>query len=325
MNPPNIREAILNTLNKPPSAELLDSIAKLSSFLETLSSEMLISVSEDLSAISLKEIPLIFMGSNYWWIHRFFPPDLIKNKASNTAHVYSKLSPSMPRAKAFHIAIPEKDTICFDVLFKEYAGDIVAIKESTKHFVDSYSHLTGSQPLLFQDSFLSKCRELDFSYFDSHLPTQLYLLLANQLVKTLGGPDDWMDRLLPLHTSHKWLDLGKKLSNEYSGELTETIPAMDWIQIKESVSNVLSSPLRDTKTGTINRQPILDMKVLILGDSHSSIVGGSKLTDIIASVFREVDFAWNPYGIHGLPPEYASDTYDVVISEISERFIYGIP
>ena len=323
MKSPDIREAISNSLTPYQVAALADPIARLSSLLENLVPEVPISVSADLSAIRLGEIPLIFLGSNQWWIHRFSSFELSNNRATNTAKVYSSLAPSFPSAKIFHTVIPEKDTLCLELLFSDYFADYLAIKYCSKSFVDLYSRLTGSQALLFPHDLLSRCSELDFSYFDSHLPTRLYLLLADQLVLALGGPSDWMNRLLPLQRSHMWLDLGKKLSSEYSGEMTDVVSSVEFVRVKDPLANTLSSPLRNTKTGTTNSNPIIDMKVLVLGDSHSSIIGASKLTDIISSIFREVDFAWNPYCIHGLPEEYAPETYDVVISEIAERFIYG--
>jgi hypothetical protein len=282
-------------------------------------------VSRDLSAISLNNIPLIFLGTNYWWIHRFTSFQDCKERAIKTAQIYARLAPRIPNALVFHMVIPEKDTLCLDLFFREDFYKYLWINESSAHFVDTYARNTGSLPISIGKNLMKICSGLDFSYYDSHLPTELYLLFADQIVQTLQGPSDWMDALLPLKDSHKWLDLGKKLDSEYSGEYVQSLVLPKYVKPKDSLSNILLSPLRDTTTSSMNSNPVINKKALILGDSHSSIIGASKLTDVFSSIFREVDFAWNPYCIHGLPSQYRPDDYEIVIFEISERFIYGVP
>jgi hypothetical protein len=320
-----IYEAAIASLPASPNERISSTLATIQSVINRLSTELSISVSHDLSAIRLNAIPLIFMGSNYWWIHRFTSYDHCKERAINTAQIYARLAPRLSNAHIFHVVIPEKDTLCLELFFGEDFSEYLRINESSAYFVDTYARSTGSSPILLGKDLLESCSGLDFSYYDSHLPTQLYLLFADQVVKTLGGPSDWMDALLPLKDSHKWLDLGKKLDPEYCGEYIKSLALPEYVKPKDCKSNILLSPLRDTKTSSINSNPVIDKKALILGDSHSSIIGASKLTDILSSIFREVDFAWNPYCIHGFPSQYRPDDYEVVIFEISERFIYGVP
>lgn len=320
-----IHDAIIASLPASPSDQIVSTIAEIQSVIDGLSTRLPLAVSHDLSAISLNGIPLIFLGTNYWWIHRFSSFQACKEKAIKTSQIYARLAPRFSNAQVFHVAIPEKDSLYLNMYYREEFFQYLRTDESTANFVDTYAQSTGSSPISISKDLQESCSGLDFGYYDSHLPTQLYLVFADQVVKALGGPSDWMDILLPLTDTHKWLDLGKKLNPEYSGEYVQSIALPVHVMPKDSKSNILLSPLRDTKTSSINSNPVIDKKALILGDSHSSILGASKLTDIFSSIFREVDFAWNPYCIHGLPSQYRSDDYEVVILEISERFIYGVP
>jgi hypothetical protein len=320
-----IYDAIIASLPVSPNDQIVSTIATIQSVIDGLSTKLPLAVSHDLSAISLNGIPLIFLGTNYWWIHRFTSFQDCKERAIKTAQIYARLAPRFSNAQVFHVVIPEKDTLCLNLFFREDFSMYLRTDESTSSFVDTYAQSTGSSPISIWKDLQESCSGLDFSYYDSHLPTQLYLLFADQVVKTLGGPSDWIDTLLPLTDTHKWLDLGKKLNPEYSGEYVQSIDLPEYVIPKDSNSNILLSPLRDTKTSSMNSNPVINKKALILGDSHSSIMGASKLTDIFSSIFREVDFAWNPYCIHGLPSQYRPDDYEVVIFEISERFIYGVP
>jgi hypothetical protein len=320
-----IANLALASLPASPGVQITSALIGIQSVIDILSAKIPISISKDLSAISLNGIPLIFLGSNYWWIHRFSPSEICNQKADKTAQIYSSLAPRCPNATIFHIVIPEKDTLCLELYYHEYFADYLAIKESSSHFMDAYARNTGSCPISLGIDLLTSCSGLDFSYNDSHLPTELYLLFADKVVKELGGPADWMAALLPLKRTHKWLDLGQKLNIDYSGEQVLTLDLHESVGSTDSESNILRSPLRDTIVSSINSNPILNKKALVLGDSHSSIIGASNLTDIFSSIFREVDFAWNPYCIHGFPSCYCPDDYEVVILETSERFIYGIP
>jgi hypothetical protein len=319
-----LHQATLRLFDEPLSPAIAIALDGIESIFLALSEKYEISVSRDLSAVAVNNIPLIFLGSNYWWIHRFCSLEANLEKASKRAELYARLLPLFPNAKLFHLAVPEKDSICFDLFFREDFSAHLQINEATKHFMEKYKSITGSHAInLGEYSCIDLCSP-SFTYRDSHLPTQLYLLLADKIINALGGPSSWRNTMT-LSRELRYLDLGKKLDPEYIGEEIETFSIHQNVMVKDPIANAFQAPLRETKTGAINSSPSIDKKVLILGDSHSSIIGSSKLTDILSCTFREVDFAWNPYCIHGLSSVHRAEDYDVVILEISERFIYGIP
>jgi hypothetical protein len=78
------------------------------------------------------------------------------------------------------------------------------------------------------------------------------------------------------------------------------------------------NPLGSTWQSISNQAPLLRGKVLVLGDSHSSILAQKRLTYLFAAAFEKCLFYWNPVGVRETPEP--SDA-DFVILETSLRFV----
>jgi hypothetical protein len=77
-------------------------------------------------------------------------------------------------------------------------------------------------------------------------------------------------------------------------------------------------PLGSTWQSIRNHRPLDLRKILILGDSHSSILTQHRLTYRFAAIFERCDFFWNPLGL--LNNIQQTDA-DVVVIEMSQRFL----
>jgi hypothetical protein len=77
-------------------------------------------------------------------------------------------------------------------------------------------------------------------------------------------------------------------------------------------------PLGSTWQSISNDNPLLPGKVLVLGDSHSSILAQKRLTYLSAATFEKCLFYWNPVGVREAPDPTDAD---FVILETSLRFV----
>jgi hypothetical protein len=77
-------------------------------------------------------------------------------------------------------------------------------------------------------------------------------------------------------------------------------------------------PLGSTWQSITNYRPLDSRKILVLGDSHSSILAQHRLTYLFAATFERCEFFWNPLGLRD---SIQHTDADVVVIEMSQRFL----
>ncbi len=280
-----------------------------------------VSLSKDLSALKINEVPLIFLGSNFWWLNRFLEFDDLQKNISNLVNVYSKKN-VLNRKNIYHVVVPEKD-FYLNKFLKTYSNDSFnLINIITNMFGNNYESLTNSKYIPFTNRVFDLN---EFNYYDSHLTTKCYINFFKEIIYSFNN--EYRNIYLPFDIKERlyWGDLGKKFIECYQGEKYQMINTDKEIIIDKEFKNNFSNPLRDTRVLIHNEKAKIKKSVLIAGDSHSSLFGNSKFTELFSMVFETTEFIWNPYFIHDTPEDIDFDKYDFVLLEISQRFIFNLP
>jgi hypothetical protein len=219
--------------------------------------------------------------------------------------------------------IPEKDYVIEKYFLKTVRFQLV--DEAMSYLARLCSEM--EIPMLFNEYLapLSAYEtEADFSYFDTHLPGKHYIQIFSQFLGQLGYR--WQD-ISGAFTMHNnpvcgdthWGDLQTRFGD------VDTQPPMPMLPALKAEQHAViagtpsfGDPLGSTWQSIANETPLLRGKVLVLGDSHSSILAQKRLTYLCAATFEECLFYWNPVGIRETP---APTDADFVILETSLRFV----
>jgi len=213
--------------------------------------------------------------------------------------------------------VPEKDYV-IDKHFLQ-TGRFQWVDEALSHLARLCSDL--EIPLQFNE-YVAPLREYeteaDFSYFDTHLPGKHYIQIFSQFLGQLGYR--WHDicGAFTMRNNTDWGDLQTRFGDVAAQPLLPMVPALQTERLAVVAGTPsFGDPLGSTWQSISNETPLLRGKVLVLGDSHSSILAQKRLTYLFAAAFEKCFFYWNPAGVRETPEP--SDA-DFVILETSLRF-----
>lgn len=276
-------------------------------------------LSADLSAALLGDCPCIFLGSNDWAIRAMAPIEALEDKMRLFARHIRYVRKQYADRQLLAVVVPEKDFL-MDALFTrtgDYAGMAEAMQRLGAGLDESGIDLLFHQ---FIDGLEKYQPREELLYFDTHLPTRNYVQILANVLQTLDL--NWQEvesglQVIPGEDAH---DLLEKLAGRPEELQPVYVPDFPGASVTLSAGDEsYRTPLGETWQRHANKNPIIAKKVLLLGDSHSSIHANRKLTYLFSSVFAETEFHWNPCGVRGILPETDAD---IVILEISQRFVF---
>lgn len=273
-------------------------------------------ISKDLSVVMLYSCPVIFMGTNSWAEK---PYSVARSSLDVLNRHIKKLKSHFHQSAVVMVIVPEKDFV-IDYLFlgeNRYGRLVDALRELRDDLSRDGIPLIFDQPLKGMEAYQSLS---DFAVPDSHLPGRNYIQIFHFILKNFDISWKKVSPYLSMKSEYLYGDMFGRLANsptEPQLEHTPFVPKSD-ISIKCG-STTFESPLGDTYQELINNNYIFDESLLILGDSHSSILDQKRLTYLLSSVFKETIFSWNPCAIRTGPPNLHPK---YVVLEVSMRFVF---
>ncbi|SHN12400.1 hypothetical protein [Roseibium suaedae] len=276
-------------------------------------------VSDDGTASYYHGVPAIFMGSNAWTGKRFCDRTTLENRANSVAN--RLIAQARPlQGKLIAVIIPEKDFVVdmllgnrethgnwqysVEILTKKLAGsnvELIDFEETLKIVVEG-AHIT------------------DFRYPDTHLSLTDYIKIEQDILKRVGYIEDSEQSSFKITTEKLfYFDLSAKIKLNNADFKYPMLEKECYESITLADGNEqFADPLGDTYQVLRNSQPAFEKKVTIYGDSHSSILGKGKLTDVFSQHFAETEFYWNPWAVRA---DIAENGSDLCVFEISQRFL----
>jgi len=277
-----------------------------------------LALAEDLSAGMLGERPIIFMGTNYWAAKPYLSLEYHMEKVTLYANHLKRMREIFRKNKVVLSIIPEKDYVIDKYFLK--TGRFQLVDEAMSHLARLCTDM--EIPMLFNE-YLAPLRayetEADFSYFDTHLPGKHYIQIFSRLLSQCGH--SWQD-IVDAFTMIDNTGYGDLHTRFGDGATRPPLPRLPAIKAKRLTvvagTPSFSEPLGSTWQSISNDNPLLPGKVLVLGDSHSSILAQKRLTYLCAAAFEKCLFYWNPVGVRETPDPTDAD---FVILETSLRFV----
>lgn len=275
-------------------------------------------VAEDGSAILYGNCPVVFGGSNCWAEKCYAELADYEAKLEQLYKRCASIRKGSPSAKICLLMVPEKDFVISVILLKEDR-----FSKMLQAIVAFRNRLRGiGIELVFEDAVVGMDKYqtvADFEYFDSHLAPRNYVILFSRALEVMGF--DWA-KVRPrvgMVKMNVYFDLQTKFGDTKVRPLNVyDIDFKDEAIRQVAGSPTFAEPLGDTSQTFRNDAAIFDENVLVLGDSHSSILEKRRLTYLFAGTFRSVHFDWNPAGVRGVVDTSA---YDTILLEISSRFV----
>jgi hypothetical protein len=275
-------------------------------------------LSDDMSAAIIGKWPVVFMGTNSWAMKPYMDLDVHLVKMNQ---IYNRIN-------EIRLLFPDKDISCVIVPEKDYVLDT--------HFNNDYKFKEIDELILTLDKFcvniginfhfsdylisLKKYeKKEDFEYPDTHLPARHYVQIYSKILKGIGinWPDISSNFTMKDLTVYGDL-LTKFTSLDFGPRVTKSPSVNNENLAVQAGTATFGDPLGSTWQSIKNFNPLISGKVLILGDSHSSILDQHRLTYLFAATFETCDFFWNPLGIRGNIEETDAD---YIVIEISQRFL----
>lgn len=276
-------------------------------------------LSPDLSSIVFGKCPVIFLGTNNWALKPYYPKSDFRRIMENFYYHLRKMRENLRNIPITMIMVPEKDFV-IDRLFQN-SGRYGVLKELASEMVEKAAtfgiQMIFDEPLHRMEEFQSL---QEFRFPDSHLLGRNYIQTFALAIQNLGLHWAELKPRISMRQSNEYGDLDAKLSGGNARPHATQLPLyIDEAIVLRDGEPTYCDPLRETWQHLTNSNAQIAANVLILGDSHSSIVGQKRLTYLAAGAFEECKFFWNPAGLHGEPTNYKAD---YVILEISQRFLF---
>lgn len=276
-------------------------------------------VSDDLTVAIYGQSPVVFLGNNNWATNRLHGHDLFEPRIDFYKRRVKRVM-AQGQQKYCFLFVPEKD-----FLMDKIAGNFELTQNVDAGMAGFRRFCTEAGASFVFDDFLDTYPDWvsvdDYNYYDSHLLGRDYVAIVRKIlagfdlsielsqaffsiVSGLGyGYGDFKNRLLD----------GRKSDPKYM------LPQINKHGAILTAGNTdLESPLSKNYQLFKNDNYIIDAKIAIFGDSHSSISAQRRLTYLLSSIFRVCEFNWKPWG----GPEFKTDA-DYVLMEMSQRFMYG--
>ena len=276
-------------------------------------------ISDDLSGIMYANIPIIFMGTNCWAEKQYLSEDILWlyfEKWRN--HVINAIS-SIEKP-VFLVVVPEKDVIIKRIVGGMVAGDGKCEATIERFLADFRGLVCGSS---FMDCSLgAEDKDVaDYSYYDSHLLTKDYISIFSEIMRGFALTNPSITSDLGVENDILWGDLDFKLDNPNRKGDFQYPKIANRVVTQVAGKPTFSDPLRDTWQSFRCENAPLKGKVVIFGDSHSSIYSQRKLTYLLANTFEFCDFYWDSLCMSGRFDKFSGADY--IVLEISERFLFS--
>ncbi|MEI6799636.1 MAG: hypothetical protein WCO04_10555 [Pseudomonadota bacterium] len=276
-------------------------------------------LSEDLSSAVLGNSPIVFLGTNEWAIKPYLSKAQHMLQIKKYCDHINNIRNIFSDKKIVLSVIPEKDYVIDKIFYK--SERFFAMDEAISDFSTTCSKLGIA--FVFNEYIAELRHDQDigaFNYPDSHLPSLHYLHIFENVIKKLGLDTPYNLENFSFKDDTLYGDLALKFGKSKVTPVNVQTPCVrneDLTIIAGTPS--FGSPLGTTWQSIENRNALITGKVLILGDSHSSILAQKKLTYLYATTFERCDFFWNPLGTRSIPEKTDAD---FVILEISQRFLF---
>lgn len=276
-------------------------------------------VSEDLSAALFGGCPCIFLGSNDWALRATAPAVNLRQKASHFVGHIRRIRLQYYDRQVLVIVLPEKDLLIDRVFLdsEHYAGIAKVMQEMQADMQAFGVNLLFDRAMIG----LGAYQDLkDFSFPDTHLPPRNYVQYFGCAVQELGCNWKEVQKHLRMRRDLEYYDLVEKLDGYTANPHAVNNPAFETEGcVLAAGHGNFQEPLGETWQCFKNAESVIKKKVLLLGDSHSSIYNRRKLNYLFSNTFSQTEFYWNPCGVRGHCPETDAD---FVVLEISQRFIF---
>lgn len=276
-------------------------------------------LSHDFSAILYDRFPVIFMGTNAWCLKPLSSVDELMDKMSIFYNQLSRLRTLFGSIPVYFLVVPEKDRILNSLYFNDNRFEAIdnclfslknRLLELDVHCF--YEDIVQSQ--------LGKDSSPEYGYFDSHLPSSVYVDMFSMVMQKIDSNFNDRQQVVEYEKSRLYGDLVCKFGAKTNPGEDFSFPLVGNAEAKlVSGDETFRQPLGETKQFFYNKNARLQKKLLLLGDSHSSIYSQKKLTYLFSNYFEETFFYWNPVGVRG--NDFITDV-DCVILEISQRFVF---
>lgn len=277
-------------------------------------------VSRDLTAALYGTSPCVFLGTNNWAVSATMSREAALERVVRMGNAITRVAQGFEGRPTTVIVVPEKD-FAIDYMFRRtgaYEGITGALDELKGKLADVGIRMVFLEPLVDLERFIA---EDELSFPDTHLLPRMYLQYVGFAMLEMGYDWDAIHTQATLERHHEFMDLSEKLNSVAASPKDMMVPMFRQSDLRLVEGHeTFQTPLRQTWQRVENASPIMEGSVLLLGDSHSSIVQNNKLTKLFASVFRSCEFHWNPCGVNGNVPETASDH---LVLEISQRFVFS--
>lgn len=275
-------------------------------------------VSEDLSAAVLGTCPVVFMGTNEWATKPYLDQNVHMQRVQIFSNHMKKIRNIFPGKKIVFSLVPEKDYVLDQYFFQTSRFSAIDAAIADLHRACSELGIF----FVYNDYLapLQKYEDIEcFKYLDTHLPARHYIQIFAELLGGLGF--DWQEIAPNFKFMEKpfYGDLQMKFGSSDSKPMLFKVARAKTEQLKiiAGMQN-FSEPLGDTWQVIENDNPMINQKVLVLGDSHSSILANDHLTYLFAVTFKRCEFFWNPLGTRENPKPTDAD---FVVLEMSQRFL----
>jgi len=277
-------------------------------------------LSSDLTAVMYGKCPVLFLGSNRWCEKPYIDNSSIELRGGLISNL-EKTIRNNPCCRFCLVVVPEKDYL-IDVLSMNNKR-IETIKRGVDILSDFCKQLDVS--LVFDDWILNhepKSYHHSLEEPDSHLPNVCYLEILTRILEEFKLKQFDFTRL----TNEQRVvygDLAKRLKCQPEKYIKFNNGSInkDFYEIIEG-NQKLIRPLDANYQKVLNKESAVNSSsLLILGDSHSSVLSERRLTFMLAQYYQATEFQWSPFG---LSYNGSFGKRDVVL-EISLRFLFSVP
>lgn len=275
-------------------------------------------LSEDGSSVLFGECPVIFGGQNQWNLKGYRSQDDLSKKTDAIFLRCRQIREDYPKAKICAVLAPEKDYflsryILEETKFCELQSTVHALGERLSNIGIS---LVFDQPL---ETCAQSLDLRDFTYPDSHLPPSVYVELFLQILESLDLPRTKTAPRVTMSKANLYGDLATKYSPILTRPYESDVISFESSGVEQLGGSLsLENPLRDTYQIFECQTAEFSENLVILGDSHCTIFERKKLTYLLANVFSNTTFYWNPMMLRQTIDCTKADT---IILEASSRFM----
>lgn len=275
-------------------------------------------VSEDLSAALYLGAPCIFLGTNSWAVAASMDAEYHRDRLAHMAKRIGSIREHNPNSTIVLAVIPEKDFVISRMFVRDGSTD------SCRTALHGFRRRLSEYGIeMIFDDYLDNMQAYqslqDYLYPDSHLPTANYIQVASQYFRRSKIEWPRVQERLSIELGDEYCDLNEKLSNSAKNPVRFPMVRMSPAEVHLiEGSESFSEPLGDTRQVLRNDKAVDERRVLILGDSHSSIFAKRKLTYLCAGIFAETEFQWNPCGFRST---IESVPQPVIYMEVAQRFL----